>query len=70
MTYNFALRKRIMEVFETQNAFAEAIEINIGIVSLVINGRYILNDSEKERWANILNCSIDEIFKINEPVTG
>lgn len=72
MNYNFILRKRIYETFHTQNAFAEAINTNICKVSLVINGRYNLTDEEKERWAEALDCSVDEIFlpiTDNEPIT-
>ena len=68
MTYNFPLKKRIIEIFKTQNAFAKAIKTNIGILSLVIHGRYNLSKSEKEQWAQALDCSIDEIFTENEPI--
>ena len=52
-SYN-KLKGRIIELFDTQTAFATAIGKTADIVSAVLNGRREMSQSEIETWANVL----------------
>ena len=62
MNTNYELLKAIRERYGTQRKFAKVIKMSCAVVSLVINGRYNLHDTEKNCWAKALDCAVDELF--------
>ena len=59
---NLKLKIRILEKFDTQSDFAVAAGCDDTMVSKIVNGRRQLSPEMQERWAVLLNCSIN-IFK-------
>lgn len=60
--FNLKLKLKIIERFRTQADFAAAIGNHESFVSLVINGRRTLSDSQKDTWAAMLDTPVDELF--------
>lgn len=59
----WGLKRRAQEKFGTQSDAAMALRISESIMSKVIRGRKKLSDSEKERWADALDCKVSDIFE-------
>lgn len=59
---NKRLKLKIIELYDSQEDFAEAMEIDRATVSRTINGRRILSHKEKNRWAKKLKCEPGDIF--------
>ena len=59
---NIALKLNILQKFPSQVEFAIKLEISESVVSRVIRGRIVLNDREKKIWANVLDCTVDQVF--------
>ena len=66
MMVNLKLKARIVERFETQSRFAQALGVSESIVSEVVRGRRNLEDAEQLRWRDLLGNTISFI----EPRTG
>lgn len=66
---NWKLKTRIVERFGTQSDFAMAIKGHEADVSRVVRGRRTLNESERQRWANLLGADSKELFG-RETVNG
>jgi len=59
---NKKLKIKIIEVFDTQADFAQAISERESVVSRVVRGRRILGADKREKWATALGCKADQIF--------
>lgn len=59
---NSKLREAIFKAGLTQSQLAEISEIPRQYISLHINGRFILTDTQKERIADVLSMSLSELF--------
>lgn len=55
------LRGKIREVFGTQEAFAEAMEMDKSTVSLKLNGKYEWNRLEIEKACEALGIPFEEV---------
>jgi transcriptional regulator with XRE-family HTH domain len=62
MKQNLKLLVAIREKGLTQKAFAELVRINPTIVSLVLRGRFILDEDQKVKFAEALGKNPDELF--------
>jgi len=60
---NWNLKVKIVETFRSQADFAMAVKERESIVSKVIRGRRRLSREKQEKWAKILKCQPEEIFK-------
>ena len=60
---NWKLKERICEIFRTQIDFAQRIGKSESKVSLIVRGRRVLSPEDKQRWAKLLNCEIEDIFE-------
>ena len=58
------LKEKIANRYNTQADFAQALGVSESVVSRVIRGRRKLNDAERSHWANILNCTPKEVFRV------
>lgn len=62
MPFQYAkLRGRIVEKFGTMGKFAEALGTHINVVSRKLNGKRPFSKDDIEKWAKILEISIQEI---------
>ena len=59
---NRKLKAKIVENYGSQADFAQAMSIDETLVSRIVRGRRILDESKKKAWAQALNCSPHEIF--------
>lgn len=59
---NINLKIEIMKKFGTQYDFAAKLGVNESLVSKVIRGRRVLNGTEQERWAAVLEKEAKEVF--------
>jgi hypothetical protein len=59
---NWNLKKRITEKFGLQWKFAFEVGEQEAIVSKVINGRYDLKPAKQQKWAQALDCKVEDIF--------
>lgn len=59
---NWKLKSKIIDRFGTQSDFAMAIKGHEADVSRVIRGRRTLNETERQRWANLLDADSMELF--------
>ena len=66
MKVNFDLKRRIMEKFGTQRRFAEVAGYHESHLSDVIRFREEPSDETKEKWAALLDSTVEELF--GEPV--
>ena len=62
MAYNSKLRDAIREKFGSQRDFAAKIGMHESRVSLVVNGRWVLTESEMKRWARALGVPMEQVF--------
>lgn len=60
---NRALRLRILERFDCQGDFALAAGEAEATVSRVIRGRYSLPTERKTKWAEVLQCQVEDLFR-------
>ena len=60
---NWNLKRRISELYGTQTDFARISKTAEAIVSKVVRERVELTKTEKQRWAKLLRCEPNEIFK-------
>jgi len=61
---NKKLKLKIIERFNTQADFAQAINEDDSKISRVIRGRRYLSKSEQNKWAKFLKCKRHEIFEL------
>lgn len=61
---NKKLKLKIIEIFNTQADFAQAIGEDDSKISRVIRGRRCLSQSEQNKWAKFLKCKRYEIFEL------
>ena len=59
---NNKLRGKIIEMYGSQADFASILVVHEVFVSRVVNERIELSDETKQKWAELLNCEIEEIF--------
>jgi transcriptional regulator with XRE-family HTH domain len=59
---NKALKVRIIEIFDTQADFAQALGVDESYISRVIRGRRMLDSASQNRWAKLLKCKSETIF--------
>ena len=59
---NKALKMRIIEIFDTQADFAQALGMDESFISRVIRGRRTLDPADQNRWAKVLKCKSENIF--------
>lgn len=64
---NYNLKLRILERFGNQYTFGQLVKMHDSKVSKVIHGRQILPKQEKKKWAEALDCKIEEIFPKVKP---
>jgi len=69
MMYNYHLSNAIKRKFGTQEDFANAIGVDPTYVSLIVNGRRKLTGEKKERWAEKLGETVEELFPEEEIAT-
>lgn len=63
MSANYAkLRGKIREVFGTQEAFAEAMDMNVTTVSIKLNGKSDWTRSEIAKSCNLLRIPVAEAY--------
>ena len=55
------LKSKIMERFDWQTDFADAVGLTDSMVSKVINGRRPLTEEQIKVWAGVLNCGHQEL---------
>ena len=60
---NWNLRAQIVKLYGNQANFSGVVKVNEPVVSRVINRRHELSKEEQSRWATILRCDREEIFK-------
>jgi len=59
---NWKLKKRILELYQSQANFAEAAKVHDSVISRVVRERRRLSKEEKKRWAFLLRCKPEQIF--------
>ena len=59
---NKTLKSMIVLKFGTQDDFADRIGVSRSFVSNVIRGRHDLSSEKKAEWADVLGCTLYEIF--------
>jgi plasmid maintenance system antidote protein VapI len=59
---NKKLKAKIIEEFGHQWRFAHEIGCHEAMVSAVIRGNRHLSTEERQRWAQVLDCPVKEIF--------
>lgn len=57
------LKACIIEQFETQADFAQALGIDETLVSRIVCGRRVLGSKDRKRWARLLKCKNEDLFK-------
>jgi|GEM_PF-1702599 len=62
---NMRLKLRIIEQYGTQRKFAQTLGVPESVVSNAVRGA--ASPRHKERWAEALNCTVDDIFGNNKP---
>ncbi len=62
MATNFKLKFRILEKYQTQDAFATIVNVNPVVVSYVVGNHRSISPDEKQRWAKALSCKVSDIF--------
>jgi transcriptional regulator with XRE-family HTH domain len=60
--YNNRLLGKLKEQKRTQADLAKELKLNTSTVSLVLHGRWNLEDEEKEGFAKALKCKVSDIF--------
>ena len=63
MHCNWNLKKRIVEMYQSQSSFGRIARVSDAVVSQVIRGRKELSPAEQERWALFLKCRVRDIFR-------
>ena len=63
---NFELLNAIRLAGLTQRKFAELVGDDASIVSRAIAGLWNLDDARRTRYAQVLKCSVDELFPENK----
>lgn len=63
---NLILKFRILEKFGSQANFAAALRVDESLVSRVVRGRRILLKKDQMKWAQGLNCPVEEIFPLSD----
>ena len=58
---NRQLRIKILEKFDRQRGFADAIDVCESVVSDIIHGRRRIPENHIEAWCAALKCSADEL---------
>ena len=56
------LKLRIIELFDTQADFAQALGVAESVVSRVVRGRKTPTKDEEELWARMLKCERAALF--------
>lgn len=59
---NRKLRIKIVEKFNTQADFAQAVGKDEALISRIVRGRRKLTNENKIEWAKKLDCRPEEIF--------
>ena len=59
---NWKLKRRILDLYQSQANFAEAAKVHDSMISRVVRGRRKLSREEKKRWAFLLRCKPGQIF--------
>ena len=59
---NRKLKAKIVERFESQANFSQAIKTDESIISRVIRGRRELTPANKKLWCQALKCEPEDIF--------
>ena len=60
---NPILHNKILIKFWSQKNFADKLGIDAAVVSKVICGRIKLTEEDQKRWARLLGCKAESIFK-------
>ena len=60
---NWSLITRYTDIYGSQVNYAKKLGVSRALVSLVSNGRYNLESSERYRWAKAFGAHPDDIFK-------
>ncbi len=60
---NILLKCKINEKYRFQIDFAKIINVDETVLSKVVRGRKELSHHEKNRWAKVLGCKVEEIFQ-------
>lgn len=59
---NLSLKAEIVRQFDHLYKFAQHIDVHPSIVTQVIAGHWRLKSDEKQRWAEALGRSVDDLF--------
>ncbi len=59
---NKRLRLKIIEKFDYQRDFAQAVKVDDSFVSRVIRGRRSLPEEKRREWAQALDCRPEDVF--------
>jgi plasmid maintenance system antidote protein VapI len=57
------LKRKIIAQFRSQSNFAQTVGVDDSKLSRIINGRRVLSDQEKIRWARLLDADAEELFE-------
>lgn len=60
---NLKLKAKIIEKYGGQWKFAPKVGEHESAVSKIVRGRKHLSQEKKEKWAKVLDCDVEEIFK-------
>lgn len=59
---NRNLKAEIIKKYGSQFEFAHAIGWHESIISRVIRGHHVLEDTAKQKWADVLGADVKELF--------
>lgn len=59
---NYNLLKAIRDIFGTQRAFADALDINEAQISMAVKGKKVLTGVEKRAWASALKSTVGYLW--------
>lgn len=60
---NLALKIKIFERGITQRNLSKKVGVPESLLSMLVQGKYIPTDEEKEKIAEVLGCKPEEIFE-------
>ena len=62
MRPNVNLKSALLEAGVTQRELAKKVHLHETVISLVIRGRYVLDEGQRERIALVLGHPVEELF--------
>jgi hypothetical protein len=60
---NKKLKGKIIEIYGSQFEFSQVVKTHESDISRVIRGRKQLSIEDRQKWAEVLSCKPDDIFK-------